>query len=211
MPCILSGRGAPRPTEVRDPPRSDRSDANGAPMPTARPPQDAPWSLSTGCTCAARRRSPPASRSSPRRSASPASSGHPCWRRSSAQLAGRVRRSHVLDVLEAATPRVVSPHRPWTVWEHQSGCNRHQDGPMGADEGYLLANQQDQAGVRLAALATLFDPSTFRHLDALGVGPGWRCWEVGAGGRSVPDGLAARVGPTGAVLATDVDTARLAG
>src|ERR1700752_2319811 len=35
--------------------------------------------------------------------------------------------------------------------------------PVGADEGYLLANQQTQAGTRLEALATLFDPSTFRH------------------------------------------------
>lgn len=75
--------------------------------------------------------------------------------------------------------------------------------------GYLLDNQQTQAGTRFAALAALFDPPTFRHLDALGVGPGWRCWEVGAGGRGVPDGLAARVGAAGLVLATDIDTSWL--
>jgi SAM-dependent methyltransferase len=80
-----------------------------------------------------------------------------------------------------------------------------------ADGGYLLANQQNQAGVRLAALAALFDPSTFRHLDEIGVGLGWRCWEVGAGGRTVPDWLAERVGPTGAVVATDLDASRLTG
>lgn len=78
-------------------------------------------------------------------------------------------------------------------------------------EGYLLANEQTQAGTRFEALATLFDPCTFRHLSDLGVGSGWRCWEVGAGGMSVPVWLAAQVGPTGLVIATDIDTSWLAG
>lgn len=80
---------------------------------------------------------------------------------------------------------------------------------MATDEGYLLDNRQVEAGTRYRALSELFDPSAFRHLDALGVGAGWRCWEVGAGGRGVPDGLAARVGSTGLVLATDIDTSWL--
>ncbi|MDX3072928.1 methyltransferase domain-containing protein [Streptomyces sp. MI02-7b] len=71
--------------------------------------------------------------------------------------------------------------------------------------GYLLDNRQSEAGVRLGALAELFDPVTFRHVDALGIGPGMRCWEVGAGGPSVPLGLARRVGPGGTVVATDID------
>ncbi|QIQ03463.1 class I SAM-dependent methyltransferase [Streptomyces liangshanensis] len=74
------------------------------------------------------------------------------------------------------------------------------------DRGYLLNNQQAEAGVRFGALAELFDPVTFRHLDRLGLGPGMRCWEVGAGGPSVPLGLAERVTPTGTVIATDIDT-----
>jgi Methyltransferase domain len=73
-------------------------------------------------------------------------------------------------------------------------------------EGYLLDNQQPEAGDRFAALGALFDPSTFRHFDALGVAAGWRCWEVGAGGPSVAAWLADRVGPAGRVLATDIDT-----
>jgi SAM-dependent methyltransferase len=77
------------------------------------------------------------------------------------------------------------------------------------DEGYLLSNRAREAGARFGALAELFDASTFRHLDALGVGPGSRCWEVGAGGRSVPDRLADRVGILGLVLATDIDTSWL--
>jgi SAM-dependent methyltransferase len=73
------------------------------------------------------------------------------------------------------------------------------------DGGYLLDNQHAEAGVRFDALATLFNPSTFRHIDALGIARGWRCWEVGAGGTSIPSWLAERVGPTGHVLATDID------
>ncbi|MFJ6660050.1 methyltransferase domain-containing protein [Streptomyces sp. NPDC091377] len=74
-------------------------------------------------------------------------------------------------------------------------------------DGYLLDNRRAEAGERFAALATLFDPSTFRHLERCGVGPGWRCWEVGAGGTSVISWLAKKVGPTGKVVATDIDTA----
>ncbi|MFI0787730.1 methyltransferase domain-containing protein [Streptomyces lydicus] len=72
-------------------------------------------------------------------------------------------------------------------------------------DGYLLDNRQTEAGERFDALAELFDPVTFRHVDALGIGPGMRCWEVGAGGPSVPTGLAERVGPSGTVVATDID------
>ena len=70
---------------------------------------------------------------------------------------------------------------------------------------YLLDNRRPEAGERFAALAELFDPWTFGHLDDLGLGEGWRCWEVGAGGVSVPCGLAERVGSSGRVLATDID------
>lgn len=80
---------------------------------------------------------------------------------------------------------------------------------MAGDEGYLLDNRQTQAGTRFEALAELFDPSTFRHLAARGLGPGWRCWEVGAGARSVPDWLAGRVGAGGEVVASDIDTSWL--
>ena len=71
--------------------------------------------------------------------------------------------------------------------------------------GYLLDNQQPEAGTRFDALSSLFDPSTFRHVEALGIAEGWRCWEVGAGGPSVPSWLATRVGAAGHVLATDID------
>jgi SAM-dependent methyltransferase len=75
---------------------------------------------------------------------------------------------------------------------------------VSSDE-YLLDNRVGEAGQRMAALSALFDPSTFRHVDALGIAPGWRCWEVGAGGPSVPRGLGERVGRHGRVLATDIE------
>lgn len=76
---------------------------------------------------------------------------------------------------------------------------------MSAD-GYLLANP---AAARTAALAELFDPTTFRQLAATGIGRDGRCWEVGAGGATVPEWLAARVGPGGLVVASDLDTSGL--
>ncbi len=81
---------------------------------------------------------------------------------------------------------------------------------MTARPGYLLQNAAPDAVDRFTAFATLFDPSTFRHFDELGLAPGWRCWEVGAGGTSVIEHLARRVGPTGLVVATDIDTSRAA-
>lgn len=72
---------------------------------------------------------------------------------------------------------------------------------------YLLGNDAPEAMDRFTAFAALFDPSTFRHFDALGLAAGWRVWEVGAGGTSVVAHLSARVGPRGHVLATDIDLA----
>jgi SAM-dependent methyltransferase len=74
-----------------------------------------------------------------------------------------------------------------------------------AGPGYLLDNRAAAAGARFEALSALFDPSTFRHFEALGIAPGWTCWEVGAGGPSVVRWMAARVAPGGRVLATDLD------
>jgi SAM-dependent methyltransferase len=77
-------------------------------------------------------------------------------------------------------------------------------------QGYLLDNRQAEAGRRFDALATLFDPATFRHFDRLGVTSGSRIWEVGAGGSTVVRWLSSRVGGDGKVLATDIDVSRTA-
>ncbi|GGO50230.1 methyltransferase domain-containing protein [Streptomyces lasiicapitis] len=81
---------------------------------------------------------------------------------------------------------------------------------MTRTDGYLLDSRPGEAAApRFTAFAALFDPTTFRHMERLGIGPGWRCWEVGAGSTSVVSWLAKRVGPTGRVLATATDTAPL--
>jgi hypothetical protein len=63
---------------------------------------------------------------------------------------------------------------------------------------------------RLAGIEATWDPGTTFRLQALGVGPGWRCLEAGAGAGSIAAWLANRVGPTGRVIATDVETTLLA-
>jgi ubiquinone/menaquinone biosynthesis C-methylase UbiE len=60
-------------------------------------------------------------------------------------------------------------------------------------------------------LEAVFDHATTRRLADLGVGAGWRCLEVGCGAGGVALWLAGRVGATGRVLATDLDTRFLAG
>lgn len=76
--------------------------------------------------------------------------------------------------------------------------------------GLGLANAQTDEERRLAAAEELFDTTTFRHLDALGLKPGMRCLEVGAGTGSVGRFLADRVGD-GTVVITDIDTTQLRG
>jgi ubiquinone/menaquinone biosynthesis C-methylase UbiE len=86
-----------------------------------------------------------------------------------------------------------------------------QDEHVNHSETYLLDNQQVEAGQRFDALSVLFNPSTFRHTQALGLAAGWRVWEVGAGSPSVPAHFSSQVGPQGRVLATDIDTSWLGG
>ncbi len=76
-----------------------------------------------------------------------------------------------------------------------------------SEENYLLDNRQAQAGQRFDALAELFNPSTFRHMQSVGLAPGWRVWEVGAGGASVPEWIVEQT--RGHVLVTDIDTSWL--
>jgi SAM-dependent methyltransferase len=66
-------------------------------------------------------------------------------------------------------------------------------------------HQADDELTRLKLIEQFNDPSTFRHLDAIGVADGWRCLEVGAGAGSVVRWLSQRVGPAGRVVAADLD------
>jgi SAM-dependent methyltransferase len=75
--------------------------------------------------------------------------------------------------------------------------------------GYALDNSWDRANRRLALLEQYLDPMTKRRMRALGVGQGSQCLEVGAGGGSIARWLSEQVGPTGKVLATDINIALL--
>lgn len=59
---------------------------------------------------------------------------------------------------------------------------------------------------RLELLSEIANPITFPRLEILGVDENWQCLEVGAGDGSVARWLADRVGPSGRVVATDIDT-----
>ena len=67
------------------------------------------------------------------------------------------------------------------------------------------AGAEELERARLALLEEVCDPGTVLQLDAIGVGEGWRCLDVGAGGGSATRLLAERVGETGSVLALDLD------
>ncbi len=71
---------------------------------------------------------------------------------------------------------------------------------------YVFDNAWEHARRRLTLLEQCYDAGTIRRLQALGVQPGWRCLEAGAGAGSVTRWLCSRVGPTGRVLAVDLDT-----
>jgi SAM-dependent methyltransferase len=71
---------------------------------------------------------------------------------------------------------------------------------------YGLSSAWDQEERRLSLLETVWDPMTTARLAALGVGPGMRCLEIGGGRGSIARWLCERVGPTGSVTATDLDT-----
>lgn len=74
------------------------------------------------------------------------------------------------------------------------------------DGSYLFGQVREQERARLAGLSAQFDPVTVRHLATVGVAAGWHCLEVGAGAGSIARWLAATVGSTGRVVATDLDT-----
>lgn len=70
---------------------------------------------------------------------------------------------------------------------------------------FLLDAPEADTGACADSIDTIFDPTTFRHLETLGVGHGWRCWEVGAHSTSVVSWMAKKVGPTGKVIVSATD------
>ena len=71
---------------------------------------------------------------------------------------------------------------------------------------YALDQAWQSEKDRLDALASIYEDGTERHIQALDLSEGWRCAEIGGGTGTVARWLCERVGPSGHVVATDLDT-----
>jgi SAM-dependent methyltransferase len=71
---------------------------------------------------------------------------------------------------------------------------------------YIFDTGREDERARLSAHNALWDPFTLRRLGEVGVSDGWCCLEVGAGTGSIARWLVDRVGPTGHVVATEIET-----
>ena len=74
------------------------------------------------------------------------------------------------------------------------------------NDGYTPDKSDMREGDRFAALEELFDAGTIQVLNERGVAGGWHCLEVGGGRGSIAAWLSERVGSTGRVVATDINT-----
>lgn len=74
---------------------------------------------------------------------------------------------------------------------------------------YAFSNSSTQAPDQLASLAACLDPVTTGILADLPVRASHHCLEIGPGAGSVAAWLADRVGPSGLVVAVDLDTSQL--
>jgi SAM-dependent methyltransferase len=72
-------------------------------------------------------------------------------------------------------------------------------------ERYAFGEDRTFEEQRLAALERAVDAHSRNALIEVGLGAGWRCWEVGAGRGSIARWLSAVAGAEGRVLATDLD------
>lgn len=70
---------------------------------------------------------------------------------------------------------------------------------------YLFDQAWARERHRLDALGRMYDAGTIERLARTGVCEGWSCLEVGAGSGTVARWMAEQVGPSGRVLATDID------
>ena len=71
---------------------------------------------------------------------------------------------------------------------------------------YQFDHAWKEERARLAKIEEAFDPWTIRSIEATSPQAGWQCLEVGGGGGSIAEWLCGRVGPTGRVVATDLET-----
>lgn len=70
---------------------------------------------------------------------------------------------------------------------------------------YTWDNAMIEGRRRLALLEGSLDPATYRRLESIGIGEGWRCLDLGAGGGTVCEWLSIAVGSRGTVVGVDLD------
>jgi SAM-dependent methyltransferase len=72
--------------------------------------------------------------------------------------------------------------------------------------GYIFDNAAEgETATRFGSLDAIYNPRTFRFLEATGIRAGWTCLEIGGGSGAVAAWMAERVGTTGSVLLTDIE------
>ncbi|GAA2715500.1 class I SAM-dependent methyltransferase [Micromonospora olivasterospora] len=71
--------------------------------------------------------------------------------------------------------------------------------------GYMFDNATDEAPHQLRHLSEILDAGTRRTLVELGVGPGWKVTDIGAGAGTLTAWLSDQVAPGGHVTAVDLD------
>ncbi|MFW6640952.1 AMP-binding protein [Nocardiopsis algeriensis] len=108
-----------------------------------------------------------------------------------------------------ATETVRAAGRPPTEGGPMTDTTTEAVPETGGADRYVFDNHSEHASDQHRFLAAAYDPMTVERLEQTGVGPGWRCLEVGAGGGSVALWLARRVAPAGSVLATDIKPERI--
>lgn len=75
-----------------------------------------------------------------------------------------------------------------------------------AQSEYVFQRVEDQKELeRLRMIERVFDPASRRRLLGTGLQAGWRCLEVGPGAGSIMTWMSEVVGPTGQVVAVDLD------
>lgn len=89
-------------------------------------------------------------------------------------------------------------------------ASTHPDTTVRPEPAYSFNNDDRAAADRHRYLAELFDAESTARLAGLGDLTGRRCLELGAGGGSIARWMASRTGPTGRVLATDLNPRHIA-
>ncbi len=74
---------------------------------------------------------------------------------------------------------------------------------------YLLARAPNEVE-RLQKWGRIWEPEAEAMLDQIGIQPGWRCLDLGCGPMGILRGLSRRVGPSGSVVAADLNPKQLA-